>query len=44
MAKIRAMRKTQAEQVLKGGDGFNFLKTMKKAFKNPVLKQIGQVA
>ena len=36
MARIRGMRKT--------GDGFNFLKTMKKAFKNPVLKQIGQVA
>jgi len=36
MGQIRAMRKT--------GSGFNFLKTVKKAFKNPVLKQIGNVA
>ena len=36
MARIRAMRKT--------GAGFNFIKTIKKSFKNPVLKQIGNVA
>jgi hypothetical protein len=36
MARIRAMRKT--------GNGFNFLKTMKKIVKNPILKQIGQTA
>jgi hypothetical protein len=36
MARIRAMRKT--------GSGFNFIKSIKGAFKNPILKQIGNVA
>jgi hypothetical protein len=36
MARIRAMRKT--------GTGFNLIKSIKGAFKNPILKQIGNVA
>ena len=37
MAQIRAMRKTN-------GSGFNFIKTLKKIGRSPVLKQIGNVA
>jgi hypothetical protein len=43
MARIRAMRKTGSGCKTKG-DGFNFLKAIKKVAKNPIVKQIGQTA